>query len=163
MQRKTLREKKNLAREIRVEDVRVISRGERLHEMMDDAERAIDPGTTLFLFGVPDLWVRGDSRMDGVRPFADHSEWVLGPIFPPTDASQGEMSTIHCLNAQVTKVNNRNGNGTPGWHLHMYYQQRGRFYVKERHRNSALEYMWRASSPKQNFMRFKINLAMRFV
>ena len=59
------------ARGIRVEDVRVISRGEaRLHEMMDETERAREPGTTLFLFGVPDLWVRGDSRMDReiVRP-----------------------------------------------------------------------------------------------
>ena len=48
--------------------MRVVSRkGARLHEMMDEAERARDPGTTLFLFGVPDPWVREDSRIDGER------------------------------------------------------------------------------------------------
>ena len=94
-----------------MEDVRVVSRGgAKLHEMMDEAERARDPGTTLFLFGVPDLWVRGHGRMDRakVRPLEEtiarargRREWVLGPIFPPKDASQGEISTIHCINAQI--------------------------------------------------------------
>ena len=96
----------------------------------------------MFLFGVPDLWVRKNSRMDRekVRPLEEtiarareKQEWVLCPIFPPKVDSQREMSTIHCLNAQVTMANNRNGNATPGWHLHMYYQQGGIFYVKERH------------------------------
>ena len=55
-------------RGIRVEGIRVISRGgTRLHEMMDKAERARNPGTTLFLFGVPNLWVRENSRMDRDR------------------------------------------------------------------------------------------------
>ena len=78
----------------------MISRGgERLHEMMDEAERARNPSTTLFLFGVPDLWVRGDSRMDRERvrlleetiaKARGNREWVLGPIFSPRDASQEE-------------------------------------------------------------------------
>ena len=70
MQRYTL-SRNSLTRGIRAEDVRVVSRGgAKLHEMMDEAERARDPGTTLFLFGVPDLWVRGHGRMDRakVRP-----------------------------------------------------------------------------------------------
>ena len=96
MQRYTLRGN-TLARGFRLEDVRVISRGgARLHEIMDEAERAKYPGTTLFMFGVPDIWVRGDSRMDseGVRLLEKtiarargKREWVLGPIFPPRDAS----------------------------------------------------------------------------
>ena len=126
--------------------------------MMNEAERSRDPSTTLFLLGVPDLWVRGE-RMDKerVRPLEEtiaraggKQEWVLGLIFPPKDASQGEMLTIHCLNAQVTMVNNRNGNATPGWHLHMYYQQRGRFYLKERHRNRLHWSMVASGWPRTN-------------
>ena len=71
----------SLARGIRVEDVRVISRGgAKLHKMMDDAERARGPDTTLLLFGVPDLWVRGDGRMDGgrVRPLEETTARARG-------------------------------------------------------------------------------------
>ena len=94
------------------------------------------------LFGVPHLWVRGDNRIyrEKVRPLKKtmvrakgKREWVLVPIFSPNDASQGKMSTMHCLNAQITMINNRNDNATPGWHLHIYYQQGGRFHVKNIH------------------------------
>ena len=103
MQRYTLKGN-SLARGIRVENVRVISgEGARLHKMIDKAERAREADTTLFLFGVLDLWVSGDSRMDRerVRPLEEtmarargKRECMLGPIFPPKDASQEEMSTI---------------------------------------------------------------------
>ena len=72
---------------------------------------------------------------------------MMGPKFSPKDVSQREMSTIYCLNAQLTMINNRNGNATPGWHLHMYYQQEERFYVKDGHyrdrvhRNIGKEYI----------------------
>ena len=71
----------SLARGIRVEDVRVISReGARLHKMMDEAKRARGPGTTLLLFSVPDLWVRGDGRMDRgrVRPLEETTARARG-------------------------------------------------------------------------------------
>ena len=45
-----------MAIEILVQIVRVISRGgARLQELMDEAERARDPGTILFMFEVLDL------------------------------------------------------------------------------------------------------------
>ena len=159
MQRYTLRGN-GLARGIRVEDVRVVSRGgAKLHEMMDEAERARDPGTTLFLFGVPDLWVRRHGRMDRAKVrFLEETiarargrrEWVLGTKFPLKEASQGKISTIHCINAQVTMVNNGNGNATPGWHLYMYYQQGGRICVKKNKLpgQNTLEYGWREDSPE---------------
>ena len=152
-----------MARGIRVEEVRVVSRGgATLQEMMNEAERARDPGTTLFLFGVPDLWVRGHGRMDRekVRPLEEtmkrargRREWVLGPIFPPRDASQGEISTIHCINAQVTMINNGNGNATPGWHLHMYYQQGGRFCIKERNYRDRIHWSPGGERIAQNKLR----------
>ena len=63
------------------------------------------------------------------------------------------MSTVHCLNAQVTMVSNRNGNATPDWHLHMYYQQGGRFYVKERHYRDRVHWSIGGERVAQNKLR----------
>ena len=48
--------------------------------MMDEAERARGPGTISFLVGVPDLWVRGDGRMDRgrVRPLEETTARARG-------------------------------------------------------------------------------------
>ena len=68
MQRYTLRGN-SLASDIRVRRLRVISRGGRgLREMMDEAERERQEGEiTIFMFGVPDLWDRGEPRIKGER------------------------------------------------------------------------------------------------
>ena len=105
MQRYTLRGN-SLPRGIRVEDMRVISRGgAKIHEVIYEAKKARRSGTTFFLLGVPDLWVKGHSRInrEKVRPLKEtiaktrgKRQWVLGSIFSPKNASQREMSTI-CL------------------------------------------------------------------
>ena len=78
---------------------------------------------------------------------------MLSPIFLPKDASQREISMIHCINAQVTMVNNGNGNATPGWHLHMYYQQGGRFCVKERNYRDRIHWSLGRERIAQNKLR----------
>ena len=58
----------------------MISReGARLQELMNKAERARDPATTLFIFGMPYLWVRkAKMTKDKVRSLEETIARVKG-------------------------------------------------------------------------------------
>ena len=61
-------------------------------------------------------------------------EGLRSRIFPP----KSEILKMCCLNLQITMIDYRNRNTIHGWHLHMYYLQKGRFHTKEIYNKNRL-------------------------
>ena len=128
----------SLARGMEIEGVRVVARGGvTLKEMMREAEE--DEGTTIFLFGIPDICRRGEARMrqwakdelvNTIGSARGRREWVLGTFYPPRDCDVHTFGAVRSLNNLIGMVNGHNGNGTIPFHSFMYYRERGTYFIK---------------------------------
>ena len=140
MERITLRGN-SLARGLEVDGVRVVAEGgAKLAWMMDRAEEERREGVTVFLFGIPDLFKRGQWEREErgakaellrvMRRAEGRAEWVLGTFFPPRGASQALVQVVRAVNALATHINAENGNGTPAFHTFMFFREGPNYIIK---------------------------------
>lgn len=127
-----------MARDLEVSGAKVIARGgAKLEEMR--RERGVNE-RTIYIFGICDLWKRGDANIERHRVRAleaeidsmrGKSDEVLCTIYPIREASNVDAETIRLLNRRIAEVNMENRWGTPGLHNIMYYRERGIIQIKK--------------------------------